>query len=118
MLLRGSGEFNLESVMNEEVDSGVEHGTLIRGMVDEAIAGNWVRLAELRESAIAAMGVENMVDVFAVMSSFNGITRIADSIGIPLDEGPDERTAKMRDEMGIDVFHYDSKSMQYDSRSA
>lgn len=118
MLLRGSGQFRLESVVDESVDSGVEHGVLIRELVDTVISCDWDSLVGLRERAISEMGVHHMVDVFAVMSSFNGITRIADSIGIPLDERPAELTKEMRDEVGIEAFHYDVKSARYDFESA
>lgn len=114
MLLRASGEFELRSVMDEDINSGVEHGQIIRELVDAAILNDWTRLSELRPRALEQMSARDMVDSLTVASSFNGITRIADAIGIPLDSGPKETSAQMRIDVGINDFHYSEKSRRYD----
>ena len=60
------------------------------------------------------MGIQPMVDALTVAAAFNGITRVADSTGIPLDENTLETTGEMREQTGIDRFNYDEKSAQYD----
>lgn len=114
MLLRGSGEFELQGVMDTSVDSGVEHGRLLGQLVDATIARRWDDVAEYRDQSVQAMGEQETVDAIAVASAFNGITRIADATGIPLDVGPAEATAAMRSELAIDDFAYNEKSRKYD----
>ena len=114
MLLRGSGEFELQGVMDTAVDSGVEHGRLLGRLVDATIARRWDDVAEFRDQCVRAMGELETVDAIAVASAFNGITRIADATGIPLDSGPAEATATMRSELAIDDFAYNEKSRKYD----
>ena len=117
LLLRGSGEFDLNAVMSNEVKSGVEHGELLGPLVDATIKREWDKVGEWRERCVATMGAEQTMDALAVTSAFNGITRIADATGIPLDVGPAETTATMRSELGIDDFDYAKKTLRYDSAS-
>ena len=114
MLLRGSGEFELQSVMDTAIESGVEHGHLLGQLVDATISRHWEEVAEFRAQCVDAMGAQETVDAIAVASAFNGITRIADATGIPLDPGPAEATATMRAELAIDDFAYSEKSRKYD----
>lgn len=115
LLLRGSGEFELKAVMDNELESGVEHGNLLGPLVDATIKRNWDEVNELREQCIEVMGAQQTVDCLAVASAFNGITRIADATGIPLDSGPAETTASMRAELGIDSFDYAHKASRYET---
>ena len=114
MLLRGSGEFELQGVMDTSIDSGVEHGPLLGELVDATISRRWDDVAEFREQCVRTLGVQETVDAIAVASAFNGITRIADATGIPLDSGPAEATESMRSELAIDDFSYSEKTRKYD----
>ena len=42
-----------------------------------------------------------MVDAAAVIAGFDGITRIADATGIPLEPAKAEQTADFRKELGL-----------------
>ena len=118
MLLRGSGDFELQAVMDAELDSGVEHGTLLRQLVDAMIGRKWNEVAPIRDELVKCMGAQQTTDAIAVVSAFNGITRIADATGIPLDTGPAATTAEMRAELAIDRFDYSEKSRKYDQFAA
>lgn len=118
MLLRGSGEFELRGVMDTTIDSGIEHGRLLGQLVDSTISRRWEDVASIREECIEALGPQETVDAIAVTSAFNGITRIADATGIPLDAGPAEATASMRSQLAIDDFEYREKSRKYDQVDA
>ena len=117
MLLRGSGEFELQAVMDTTIDSGVEHGQLLGQLVDATISRDWDLVATFREESVSVMGAQQTVDAIAVASAFNGITRIADATGIPLDTGPAEATTSMRSELAINDFSYSEKSRKYDQVS-
>jgi hypothetical protein len=55
------------------------------------------------------MGEPAMVDAAAVIAGFNGITRIADATGIPLEDFKAEQSENWRATLGINQFA-DTKS--------
>lgn len=113
MMLRASGDYELKAVLDESVDSGVKFGKEISDLVDATIKGQWDVLEELKLEYVDRMGKQPLVDTLTVASCFNGITRVADASGIPVDPVPAEATSDMRSELGIDQFHYDVKSTLY-----
>ena len=119
MLLRASGQrqsrdFNLNAVNEADSDPGVDHASHLRLLTEGAIGSQWQQLAVIRDDAAAAMGEQVMVDALTVAAGFNGITRVADATGIPLDPTTQEVTGSMRVETGIDAFDYAAKSARYD----
>lgn len=62
------------------------------------------RLAAARKSVLDAMGAEALVDCVAVAALFNGIDRIADATGAPLEEVKADATVDLRSEIDIDAF--------------
>ena len=119
MLLRVSGQseqadYDLNSVTDSEIDSGVDFSYWLRSLTEAAIQGRWGDLASIRDQAGMAMGTQSMVDALVVASGFNGITRFADATGIPLDENTQQMTVDMRESTGIERFNYGEKSDRYD----
>ena len=119
MLLRASGQrenrdYNLNAVNEGDSDPGVDHASHLRLLTETAIEGRWEELAAIRDAATAAMGEQAMVDTLTVAAGFNGITRVADATGIPLDPTTQQVTGSMRAQTGIDAFDYAAKSAQYD----
>ena len=118
MLLRESGrkeqrDYELDSVTSSQGDSGVTHSKHLRALTEAAISGDWLALSDLRGQAEAAMGKHQTVDVLVVAAEFNGITRVADATGIPLDDNTQEVTQELRASTGIDAFDYAEKSARY-----
>ncbi len=118
MLLRASsekenGDYNVNSVTSDTLDPGVPHGHWLRRLTEAAIFGDWLQLAEIRPAAEAAMGLQQTIDALTVAAAFNGITRVADATGIPLDQNTAETTADMRATTGIQRFAYQEKSARY-----
>ncbi len=119
MLLRASGQpdqkdYDLNSVTDDHADSGVDFGHWLRSLTEATIQNRWDDLALIRDQADVAMGTQSMVDTLVVASGFNGITRVADSTGIPLDENTQQMTIDMRESTGIERFNYAEKSDRYD----
>jgi uncharacterized protein YunC (DUF1805 family) len=119
MLLRASSQrdgasADLGSVTRDSGASGVEHGDWLRALVEATLRGEWQRLAELRRAAGRAIGAQQTVDVLTVAAAFNGITRVADAIGIPLDPNTADTTQALREVTGIERFAYARKSARYD----
>ena len=119
MLLRASGQpdqkdFDLSSITDDHTDSGVDFGHWLRSLTEATIQNRWDDLAPIRDQADVAMGTQSMVDTLVVASGFNGITRVADATGIPLDENTQQMTIDMRESTGIERFNYAEKSDRYD----
>ena len=119
MLLRASSEqdqtdYDLQSVTDEHINPGVAHGDHLRALTEATIRGDWLSLGGIRRRAEAAMGEQQTVDALVVAAAFNGITRVADATGVPLDDNTATTTVSLRAETGIDEFAYAAKSARYD----
>ncbi len=119
MLLRASSQldqkdYDLQSVTDAHTDPGVAHGEHLRALTEATIRGDWLNLGPIRRRAEAAMGERCAVDALVVAAAFNGITRVADATGVPLDDNTAATTVSMRAETGIDDFAYAAKSARYD----
>lgn len=118
MLLRASGErentdYDLTAVTHPDRDSGVAHGNWLQRLSEQAVRGEWPELEETLEAASAELGRQQAVDALVVASAFNGITRVADCTGIPLDEDTASTTADLRDSVGLNAFDYAAKSARF-----
>ena len=118
MLLRVSGdrtdnEYNLEGILGHG-DVGVP-GEEILGRIAEAVfTGDEAVLSELRETSDKELSRQQLVDAFAVASGFNGITKVANATGLPLDDSTQEMTVEMRQSTGIDAYSEAAKSSLFD----
>ena len=79
-------------------ETGVPHAALLLGFADAAIGGD---ATAQRQRVIAALGEAAMVDAAAVIAGFDGITRIADATGIPIEPARAEQTADFRRALGL-----------------
>ena len=118
MLLRASGErdnrdYALAAVTSDGLDSGVEHSRWLRTLTELTISGDWVELQSCLEEAQKEMGRQQAIDALVVAAAFNGITRVADATGIPLDENTADTTETMRASVGLNSFDYAEKSRRY-----
>jgi hypothetical protein len=71
---------------------------------DAAIGAAAEPLDQAREALIRALGADAMIDAAAVIGGFDGITRIADATGIPLETPKIEQTADLRGVLQLDEF--------------
>ena len=118
MLLRASsqlenGDYDVNSVTSDDLDPGVPHGKWLRALTEAAIRSDWLELAQIRPQAEAAMGQQPVIDALTVAAAFNGITRVADATGIPLDQNTADTTFELRKQTGIQRFEYGEKSARY-----
>ncbi len=118
MLLRASGQnenasYNINSITDSQLESGVKHAQHLRALTEAAISSDWLKLAEIRPQIESAIGRQQTVDTLVVASAFNGITRVADATGIPLDDNVALATVSLRNETGIQRFEYAEKSDRY-----
>ncbi len=119
MLLRESGrednkQYALNAVTASTGDSGVPHSNLLRQLTEATISGDWLALAAMRDDAESEMGRQQVVDALSVAAAFNGITRVADCTGIPLDPDTQQNTQELRQTTGIADFEYARKTARYE----
>ena len=85
-------------------NANVAHGDLLVRLA-EAVAGwRWDEVGQLRQEGVRRFGAQATSDAIRVASGFNGITRVADAIGIRLDARTADASVQLRAEIGIDAF--------------
>jgi len=119
MLLRESSArtgatLDLQAVTDASLTPGLHRGEHLSALADAAIRRDWHRLTALSKAAEVAIGTEAVRDTLVVAAGFNGITRVADATGIPLDPPTAAATAELRHTTGIDSFDYGEKSRRFD----
>jgi hypothetical protein len=90
--------------MRGDPDSDVPHGGTLLAFADAALGGDDVVLARAREAVRSAVGEAGLSDAAGVIGGFNGIVRIADAIGIPLEPEKVELAADFFTELDIGRF--------------
>ena len=86
-------------------DTGVESGAILIAFADAVIADDKAALETTRRQISDTMGEAALVDAARVAAFFNGIDRIADATGTPVDPASAEATTEMRAALGIDKFY-------------
>jgi hypothetical protein len=81
---------------------GVAHAGELLAFADAVVSFDTHRIAAAREAVVACMDEAAMIDAAAVIAGFNGITRIADATGIPLEDAKAADTASWRVALGLD----------------
>ena len=93
-------------IVNGSVDGDghVPHGALLAALAEAVARWRWADVAALRQQGIERLGAEQTCDAILVAAGFNGITRVADAIGIRLDQWTADASVALRAEVGIDAF--------------
>jgi hypothetical protein len=73
--------------------SDVPHGGALLAFADAVLGADDQALDRAREAVRAAIGEAGLSDAAAVIGGFDGITRIADAIGIPMEPEKVDATA-------------------------
>lgn len=110
MGLRVSAQYNATEVdlqaVNGDVDAaavGIEFGPELMRFA-ESVASRDDALERHRRELLEAAGLAVLVDAAGVAANFQRMTRIADSIGIPVDNMSAELGQEVRRELGIERF--------------
>ena len=104
-VLESGDAANLRVAMGSAAgDGNVLHGAYLADLAAAVARWHWDEAAELAARGVAMMGAEAVSDAVLVASGFNGITRVADAIGIRLDQHTSKASADFRAEIGIDAF--------------
>jgi hypothetical protein len=84
-------------------DAGVPHGALLAAFAQDVCLRS-AELPDLRARLVEAVGMEGMVEASATVAIFNGLVRVADGTGIPLDDGTVSASGPWRGKLGLDRF--------------
>ncbi len=107
MLLRASSKaIGEEAELGGTVgmgDGAVPHGAELIAYAEAATRGS-DELAQARDALRTAVGDEGLVRAAATVGIFNGLVRVADSIGIPLDEGTRAASGGFRERLGLNAY--------------
>lgn len=109
MALRESVQANDEGDLDVvtgrgEGDAGVPHGAFLVDLADAVARWGWDEMPAVRQRGIALIGPKATSDAILVAAGFNGITRVADAIGIRLDSRTANASVGLRAQTGIDAF--------------
>lgn len=103
--LSNTTEIDLQGV-NGDADGaavGIEFGAELMRFA-ESVASRDQALEHRRRELLEAAGPAVLVDAAGVAANFQRMTRIADAIGIPVDNMSLEMGQQVRQELGIDRF--------------
>lgn len=107
MLLRASGQaIGEEAELDGAVgvgDGGVPHGAALVAYAEAASRGS-EDLVPAREALGAAVGAAGLIRAAATVGIFNGLVRVADGIGIPLDDAMRAASGAFRQELGLNAY--------------
>ena len=85
-------------------DVGVAAAAELLAFADAAVQRDDEAVLLSRNSIVTVLGESAMLDAAGVIGGFDGITRVADATGIPLEPAKAEQTADFRMTLGIDRF--------------
>jgi len=90
--------------MDGATATGVPGGQGLLALVDAALGLDGAALAQARTAVRDFLGEAALLDAAAVIGGFDGITRIADAVGIPLEPAKAQQTADFFDALEIGRF--------------
>ena len=97
--------------------SGIPHGDLLVAFAEAVTLANEPAAAQARIALQAAMGDDALVDAAGIVGMFNGLDRVADATGAPLEDWKAADTAEMRAALKIDDFAATKAKLEADGAS-
>lgn len=108
MLLRASTndtdtDVQWQAIVDNDVNSGIACGDALSAFA-EALVRRSPDLDAARDRLAAEVGTDALIEAAGTAANFQRMTRIADAIGIPLDQDGGEKGVAFRERMGIAAF--------------
>ena len=118
MLLRRSGdkigeEYNLKGITGS-TKVGVECEDVMLLIAEAVVSSGSGTIGAMLDRAKAEIGEQKTLDAIGIASGYNGITKIANATGLPLDQRTQQITDELRDVTGIDGYTDEHKASIYD----
>ena len=89
-------------MLNDGSTIGVDHAVELIAFADAAVGRDPDATRRAREHVVVVLGEAAMIDAAAVIGGFDGITRVADATGIPIEPQKAEMTADFRTALQLD----------------
>lgn len=95
---------NPESLVRPALDSGVPHGDILLAFAEAIIGSDRAALGAVRGELAAALGPAAVVGASAVAGNFSKNDRVANGIGIPIDDMVFKGTEDLRAQLGLNAY--------------
>jgi hypothetical protein len=89
-------------VIDSAAESGVPHGNLLVEFVEAVAGDDEARLDRARLAIFETLGPAALVDAAGAVASFNAVVKVADGVGLEVDDSRQEMAAQMRSELKLD----------------
>ncbi|MEM9563692.1 MAG: hypothetical protein AAGA93_13800 [Actinomycetota bacterium] len=108
-LLRASSDavgldVDLAAATGDVEGGGVPDGATLVAFTEAAVRADGDELAARRRDLVDAVGPAAAAHAAATVSAFSGLVRVADAIGIPIDDGLAAVSTEHRDELGLERY--------------
>jgi len=113
VLLRGSSEFygkeiDLSAMVRKSnAHTGIRGESCLISLADGFYSDNQDELTVARDKVEKELGISALVDAAGIIGIFDGIVKVADATGIPLEKDKSLASKEIRLSLGIDKFHPD-----------
>lgn len=95
---------NPEALVRPAQDSGVPGGELLLAYADAIIGSDLGALNDARDALAAGLGSAAVSGAAAIAANFSKNDRIANGLGIPVDDMVLKGTADLRERLGLNDF--------------
>lgn len=89
-------------MIDSAAESGVPHGRLLVEFVEAVAGDDETRLDRARLAIFETLGPAALVDAAGAVASFNAVVKVADGVGLEVDESRQDMAAQMRGELKLD----------------
>ena len=108
MMLRASVEANdltvdLSAVVDPSVSSGLEHGAVLTAFAEAAVTRS-DELPAARQRIVDELGAGALIDATGTVANFQRMVRIADGIGIPIDDRMAAASGEIREQLELERY--------------
>ena len=106
-------EINLQGIAGDQAAAaqGIEFGAELIGFAEALALRDDAALQKARTTLRAVAGEAVLVDAAGVAGNFQRMVRIADSVGIPVDDMQGELGQSVRQELSLEQFHSAENSL-------
>ena len=107
-------QINLQGVIGNDTaaNEGIEHGALLATFAEAVANRDSDAISKARAQLREAAGENVVVDAAGVAANFQRMVRIADSVGIPVDDMQSEFGQETRAELSLESFHSARNSLE------
>jgi len=117
-MLRASSKLNqsgidIKAVVDGNVDSMIPAGPSLASFAEALVSRN-SNLERLRSNLVDEVGEQGMIEAAGTAANFQRMVRIADAIGIPLDDRSLSAADALIEELDIKTFHSASNTYRFD----